>query len=124
MKQTNLFQRGDFTLASGLKSKFKIECDALQSEDWMQLTELIVTHLPLFGYVLGIPRGGERWAEYFSCYKTKNCDTILYVDDVWTTGQSMMRFVNKEQPWHGVVLFARGQHPINVTALFELKVPL
>jgi orotate phosphoribosyltransferase len=116
-----LFQFGDFLLASGKKSNFKIECDALTQEDWEAVAAIIAPKLPKFGIVIGVPRGGLMFAEALRKYQDKWCSTFLYVDDVWTTGNSMLRIVNQRAPWSGVVLFARGPVPDHVHALFQLN---
>src|SRR5687768_15364751 len=95
---SNLFQLGDFTLASGAKSNFKIECDALRSQDWDCLAELLVKKLPPFSEVRGVPRGGLELQYRLKIYAEPQHNHIVYVDDVWTTGESMFNFISGHQP--------------------------
>lgn len=86
----NLFNYGDFTLHSGGGSTFKIDCDALTDNDLQALARIAVNILPPFGEVYGIPRGGERLAEALKPYATAGDKTLLIVDDVLTTGASII----------------------------------
>jgi len=120
---TNLFKYGEFTLASGRKSKFKIDCDALSPDDWSAIAALVGPRLS-FGTVVGIPRGGWKFAEALYKYRDPSSSCILYADDVWTTGGSLQRFVNKEYPMTAVVLFYRGveRPPDWLTVVFDLNI--
>ena len=122
-----LFQFGDFTLASGKRSHFKLECDAISPEEWHSLARIIRPILPPYGQAVGVPRGGHVWAGILEHYRTPGEKRILFVDDVWTTGGSMMAEIydfykmgHEPIQWHGLVLFARGPVPQNVTAFFNL----
>lgn len=121
-----LFQTGDFTLASGQQSRWKIECDALTTEDWQGLAAIAAEILPPFCSVHGVPRGGYPFAEALEPYITPNSSPVLIADDVWTTGGSWHKFVKSiytGRPTIGVVAFARK--PIgasNITALFTMGV--
>jgi hypothetical protein len=120
-----LFRFGWFELASGKFSHFKLECDAVAPEEWHSLARIAVPILPTFGFVIGVPRGGLAWANIFQHYVTPGAKKVLVVDDVWTTGGSMTHEAQRNSlieptAWHGIVLFARGPVPKNVTALFTL----
>lgn len=108
----NLFQRGDFTLHSGEKSSFKIDCDALTEEDWSALAGLVRDRVPKFRSVWGVPTGGIRLAAQLIPYATgKWNDPTLIVDDVYTTGASMREahsWVLETENVVGVVVFARN----------------
>lgn len=126
-ERVSLFQHGEFVLASGEQSDFKIECEALTDDDWECLAYLASWCLPPFGTVEGVPRGGLRFADALRYHVTPGANRVLIADDVWTTGRS----------WHdfrlslgylpgpdvvGVVAFAR--QPINrsdVIAVFTLS---
>lgn len=116
-----LFQLGQFTLASGQESAFKIECDSLLDDDLAAIAELLSARVPPFGSVEGVPRGGLRLAELMGFYVTTG--PLLVVDDVWTTGVSML---NHLYPRYGIgaVIFAREQPPQWVTPLFVMTKPL
>jgi hypothetical protein len=120
-----LFQRGTFTFASGAISPFKIECDALTEEDWATLAMLIAERVPPFSEVHGVPTGGICLAEALKSYATEG--KALVVDDVWTTGGSMTRFIGQTyldlKGFHRAVVFAHNPVPEGVTALFQLKHP-
>lgn len=118
---STLFQCGEFVLASGVQSSFKIECDALTDDDLACLAELLSERLPPFGSVEGVPRGGLRLAELMAFYITDG--PLLVVDDVWTTGVSML---NHLYPRYGIgaVIFARAETPEWVTPLFTMTKPL
>lgn len=127
----NLFQLGDFTLNSGVKSAWRIDCDALDEDDITTLAQIIRQMVCGFRSVEGIPRGGLRLAAALQPY-VSIAGTDLIVDDVLTSGGSMERArdaiylrdqVNATQCPHyvtGVVLFARGQCPWWVVPLFQL----
>ena len=124
----NLFQLGDFKLSSGAQSGWKIDCDALTSEDLAALALMGSKLLPPFGWPVGIPRGGLLLAEEMSRYCTIG-ETPLIVDDVLTSGGSMER--EKTRVWAttavqplGLVIFARGPCPAWVKAIFQLPEPL
>ena len=114
-----LFQTGDFTLRSGKKSKWKIECDALSDSDWAGLAAMAAEILPPFRYARGVPSGGLPFAEALQRYATGQMfDPILIAEDVCTTGGSMVRFrhsisgVGDGEPvpvseYIGVCVFAR-----------------
>jgi orotate phosphoribosyltransferase len=118
---TPLFQFGEFLLASGKLSHFKLECDAISPQEWHTLARIALPLLPDFGRVECVPEGGRPWATIFQHYVRPGSRRYLLVDDVWTTGQSMLsQVIRSGAPWHGIVLFARGPVPKNVTALFML----
>ncbi len=120
---TTLFQRGEFTLHSGAKSRWRINCDALTDEDWATLAFMLSEVLPPFGEVRGIATGGTKLALAMVPYLTPVTAPFgqhdlppLIVDDVYTTGGSFitaLREVQDEEwqrPWphpFGAVVFAR-----------------
>ncbi len=114
-----LFQLGDFTLSSGAKAKWKIECDALDQTDWDALAEMIASIVGPFSSVEGVPRGGLLLAE---CLGSRMVGTgrHLIVDDVLTTGSSMERLRKFHPDAIGAVVFARGPCPSWIKALFQM----
>ena len=125
-----LFQLGDFTLASGARSRWKIECDAITPAGWAALAAMAAERLPPFGPVYGVPRGGLPFAEALRKYATPGCQAALVAEDVVTTGGSIERYVeamsNDPQTsfsphYTGVCVFARGKCPAWVTPLFQMS---
>ena len=115
----NLFQSGDFTLHSGEKSRWKIDCDALTDADIATLALMIVQCVPEFGAVAGIPHGGVRLANALEKYRVDGVRARLIVDDVLTTGASMeMARILPED--FGAVVFARGPCPDWIMPLFTM----
>lgn len=125
----NLFQLGDFTLASGAKSPWKIDCDALSEGDWAALAAMAAERLPPFGSAWGVPRGGLPFAQALQRHRALGCETALIAEDVVTTGGSMERYLEalRRDPQVvfprdciGVCVFARGPCPGWVYPLFRL----
>lgn len=100
-----IFQKGEFTSHAGLKLPWKIECDGLSDEDWETLAFLISERCQ-FGEVYGIPRGGVKLAKALEKYANPASKTRLVVDDVYTTGKSMVEAMNPGDI--GFVVFARN----------------
>jgi orotate phosphoribosyltransferase len=117
IKGGGLFRLGAFTLNSGRKSQFKIDCDFLTDDDWDALAWLVANRVPYFGSVEGVPRGGVKLASALLPYVTSG--QTLITDDVITTGASMERR-RAGRNCLGVVIFARGPVPAWVTPLFSL----
>lgn len=129
-----LFQLGDFTLNSGGKSSWKLECDALTDADITCLARMMIQMVGPFGSVEGIPRGGERLAEELKRLLSQSEIPLigrlphLIVDDVLTTGGSLIRARDAHSGQGptgrpgiiGAVIFARGQCPWWVKALFSM----
>lgn len=120
-----IFQVGSFTLASGAKSNWKIECGSLTKADWAGLAAMAAEILPPFREVRGVPRGGVPFADALRRYVTQG--PVLVAEDVVTTGGSMERFAAAEcGNWPGsperigVCVFARGPVPDWVTPLFRM----
>lgn len=116
----NLFQFGNFTLASGKQSQWKIECDALTDTDWEVLALIASEILPPFGRVEGVPTGGIKFAKALEKYKNYYSDKLLIAEDVITTGGSMERFRNGRDA-QGIAVFSRGEIPDWVTILFKME---
>jgi hypothetical protein len=140
----NLFMTGDFTLRSGAKSNWKIECDALTPADWEGLAAMAAEVLPSFQEVEGVPRGGHPFEEALRPYAwkyhhggDKGRGTLLFAEDVVTTGGSIERFrderletfarLGREDGKNylpskviGVCVFARGKCPDWITPLFQM----
>lgn len=117
-----LFQTGDFTLRSGKKSRYKVECDALTAEDWAGIAAAIMEEklLPPFSGVGGVPRGGLPLADAMRRYVTPDARTCLVCGDIVTTGGSMERYKKQLQyapavtgfdRYVGVCFIARGKCP-------------
>lgn len=124
----SLFRLGDFTLHSGTKSAWKIDCDALTDDDWTALAVMLKERLPPFGPVIGVPRGGLKLAAALLPHSSKDCPAALVVDDVLTTGGSMegvkARIASAlTNPIVGAVVFARGPCPPWVYPLFQMLPP-
>ena len=120
----DLFQQGNFTLHSGDLSMLKIDCDALTNSDWDTLAALVAKRFPFFKNVVGIPTGGERFAEALKPYITTpmKAGIILLVDDVLTTGASMEEMREKlgSRGIIGVVAFARKRPASWIYPIFQL----
>ena len=111
-----LFRSGEFKLSSGGISRWKIECDNLDVEDWTLLAMMIAEHSSSFGAVVGIPRGGLALATALVPHITTG--PRLLVDDVWTTGGTIAKW---RQPNDVVwVAFARSQPTDGTRAVFTL----
>lgn len=102
----NLFQKGKFTSHAGNELDWKIECDALTDHDWECLAKMISERCS-FGRVYGIPRGGVKLQKALEQYADPKNPYRLVVDDVWTTGKSMMEVM--ENGDIGFVVFARNR---------------
>lgn len=113
-----LFYAGEFLLHSGQISHWKIECDALTNLDWVGLATLAAEILPPYGEVVGIPHGGIALANALRSWPTRGGPRLI-VDDVLTTGKSMIAAMNHPDDI-GLVVFARGPLPPRVTALFSM----
>ena len=122
----DLFQKINFTSHSGLDLTWKIEMDALSREDWECITQMILELSPPFREAVGIPRGGVKLGKLLNLHGTgKREHPICIVDDVLTTGGSMIEFKRKRQ-WRnptkyiGWVVFARSRPPDWVRVLFQM----
>lgn len=131
-----LFQKGCFTLRSGKKSGYKIECDALTEADWAGIAEAMFEEdlLPKFSATWGVPRGGVPLAAALNAYCTNDPSAPhLICEDVVTTGGSMERYrkILEDDPqllqppggYVGVVFIARGKCPGWVRPLFQMALP-
>lgn len=118
----SIFQLGEFTLNSGNKSKWKLECDALTDDDIAAIAEMIQHMVGPFCCVSGVPCGGLRLAAALHPHVSVQ-GPILIVDDVLTTGGSMERHASTiyhELPLAGAVIFARGPCPNWIKPLFQI----
>jgi hypothetical protein len=107
-----MFERGKFESHSGIQLNWKIECDGLTDADLEALAEAVSSRI-IFKEVIGIPRGGLRFAEALKQYRSPVARPTLIVDDVLTTGRSMNELRKSVSgPSTGVVIFARGPGPI------------
>ena len=119
----NLFQLGKFTSHAGNELDWKIECDALTDQDWDCLAKMISQRCE-FGSVYGIPRGGVKLQKSLEKYITPKNPYRLVVDDVYTTGKSMLEAMNKGDI--GFVVFARKRVDFDagvyIRALFTMDI--
>ena len=102
-------------------SNFKIDCDALTSDD-IEAIAFLISKRFRFSHVVGVPTGGDRLASALIKYRDFNSDQCLLVDDVLTTGKSMEKAKTLVDGLNvqGVVIFARAKCPVWVTPLFQL----
>lgn len=124
----DLIQRGSITLSSGRESGFKIECDRLSDEQIHTFAWMIKEQMD-FRRVVSVPRGGNRLARALINFTRPFSKHILVVDDVLTTGESISEVMDREEEKLsrdssfsviGVTMFARGELPPDVTALFSM----
>lgn len=119
----NLFRVGNFRLASGQFGRWKIDCEALTRPDWEALAFMLAEQVGPFGSALGVPSGGLELARCLRPHATAG--PLLVVDDVWTTGGSMRRFIGglglpADADVTRAVVFARGPLEPGVVALFRM----
>ena len=103
---------------------WKIECDALTDPEWFTISQMIMEVSQPFREAVGIPRGGVKLGNLLKQYGTKKKeDPICIIDDVLTTGGSMIEYAEtefKNENVIGWVCFARGHIPHWVNALFRM----
>ena len=128
-RHTHLFKSGDFKSHSGLDLSWKIEMDVLSDPEWFTIKKMIIEYTPSFREAVGIPEGGVKLGNLLNEHGTgKKEDPICIVDDVLTTGESMEYFLSQYKrnrrlmPYMAIgwVVFARGQCPHWVRALFQM----
>ena len=124
----DLFQYGDFKSHAGLSLRWKIECDGISDKEWECISEMILDYekRPFFK-AIGIPRGGEPLARKLDKYASNNSDdSVLVVDDVYTTGTSFKNYISQigyDYPYNNFikwVVFARQATKDNINALFTM----
>ena len=125
MSYVALFDDEEFTSHAGLKLGWKIEMDALYTDDWRCLAKMIMEYENRpFREAVGIPRGGVRLGQMLNEYATGNPDDpVLIVDDVYTTGTSFREFIAEQYPDEKVIcwtVFARDVISGNINALFQM----
>ena len=125
----DLFQSIDFKSHAGLDLSWKIEMDVLSYPEWNTICKMILEISPPFHSAIGIPRGGVLLGELLNKHGTgKEEDPFCIVDDVLTTGKSMIDYreeMNIER-WQkscalGWVVFARVKPPKWIKALFQMN---
>ena len=126
---TDLFRSIDFKSHAGLDLSWKIEMDALSENEWFTIARMILEISPPFHSAIGIPRGGVLLGELLNKHGTgKEEDPFCIVDDVLTTGKSMIDYreeMNIER-WQkscalGWVVFARVKPPKWIKALVQMN---
>ena len=120
----NLFIKEDFISHAGLPLTWKVECDALDENDYEALAK-IVSEKMTFRDVKGIPRGGIPFEKALKPYCSNNdTDPLLICDDVYTTGTSFREFCVTKDTIYAIkwVVFARKPININdgIQALFTM----
>ena len=123
----NLFEQRKFISHSGKELYWKIECDSLTDEDIETLAYVVGKNF-LFADVVAIPTGGIRLANALKKY-TAGSDILrptLVVDDVITTGKSMIEKLKTIPYSFGVVIFDRSgkEHDFeqeNIFPIFKLN---
>ena len=126
---TDLFRSIDFKSHAGLDLSWKIEMDALSENEWFTIARMILEISPPFHSAIGIPRGGVLLGELLNKYGTgKEEDPFCIVDDVLTTGKSMIDYREEMdiERWQkscalGWVVFARVKPPKWIKALFQMN---
>ena len=113
-----LLKHGRFTSTSGLRLPYKIECDHFALDDWQEIAKCVQEFYPIFKMVIGVPNGGLKLQSALEPFTIQHKRAkVLYIDDVWTTGNSMRKYGFTSDDL-GFVVFARGKLPENVKALF------
>jgi hypothetical protein len=112
-----IFENKAFVSHAGVELLFKIECDALGDDDLETLANVVLRKL-VFGSVVGIPRGGIRFARVLEKCCVPGAPPLI-VDDVYTTGKSMEEA--RKEGAIGVVIFARGECPEWIYPIFQLS---
>jgi hypothetical protein len=123
---TILFQKMDLVSHSGLYLDFKIDCDALRTQDWDCLSYLVSQRFK-FQYVHGIPGGGINFERSLRQYRSRD-GLYLIADDVLTTGKTMEEHRNFMMKWLeittndivGIVVFSRIETPEWIRPIFKL----
>jgi hypothetical protein len=119
----NLLRNIDFVGHSGAQLDWKIDCAALTAADWQWAASRVAERISFYD-VDGIPTGGTAFARALRPYCKTEAPTLLIVDDVLTTGNSMCgrRLLYDDLvPVIGVVLFARMSPPVSwIKALFVM----
>jgi orotate phosphoribosyltransferase len=123
----SLFNLGSFRLHSGENSDFKIDCDYLSHEDIEALCYILHKKIPEFSHVYGVPRGGLILEKELRKYcRPLIPNRILVIDDVLTTGDSILTFMDKFDPLEvmGATLFRRSSQEVcpNIYSLINIDV--
>ena len=121
----DLFQDVDIIGHAGGKLTWKIECDALSTDEWRVLANLILHYEKRpFRVAIGIPTGATELGNILNQYATGETQhTVLVVDDVYTTGTSFREFKEanyKDEHIIQWVCFARKPTSPDINALFTM----
>lgn len=123
LNRPDLFVDEPFRSHSGLDLAWKIDCDALTDADLATLAAQVHRKFSHFHRVVGVPRGGLRFATALEPYADpKVYGVTLIVDDVLTTGASMEKMRDSLATDYviGVVIFARTPCPRWIRPIFTL----
>lgn len=127
MQMNNIFKIGEFVLASGKKSKYKIDLEHLKDEDWETIAWWTSSLVGPFSSVEGVPTGGLKMAKHLQKFVGVSGPHLI-VDDIVTSGGSMNRQRDKylSHPENqgkevvGVVVIARGPCPWWINCIFNM----
>lgn len=128
----SLLQWGDFTLHSGGKSWWRIDCDAFKDSEIHLLAKLIAEKVGEFDFIRypkshpgsSVPKLASA-LERYARHREFGTEIMLVVDDVLTTGKSIQPYYESNGAHNGIevkgaVIFARGECPDWVTPIFRM----
>ncbi len=115
-----MIEYASFLGHSSVNLPWKINCDTMTDEDWAGLAQIVRAKFS-FSQVMGIPRGGLKFAAALRPFCSDG--PLLLVDDVMTTGRSMeeYRAYHPTMPTIGVVVFSRGPVPDWIHPIFVVN---
>lgn len=117
----SLFNLGSFELSSGERSDWIIDCRSLTDDDWAWAARYVAQR-SCFSSVEGVPTGGLAFAEALRPYCEHPSLPTLLVDDVMTTGASLVKLRGGRDNVVGWVMFDRSGvgSPSWVSAIWSL----
>lgn len=135
----SLFQWGNFKLHSGEESWWRIDCDDLTESEIELFAHMIMKYVghPIHEVACPTSHAGSAALKLRDALKPslshfiKEKYRVLIVDDVLTTGTSMIEkkkeidnsgFYPTKPEFVGAVIFARGKCPDWVTPIFQLSI--
>lgn len=127
IRDLSFLEFGHFVLASGKHTNVKIVVEKLLEHRWEHIERLLLgSSLPrewLCNPIYGVPTGGISLAnKLFTANTPESTGSAVVIDDVWTTGGTVRRFIEEIGIPHPLVwvMFLRGEPPTDIPFAYHI----